>query len=80
MADKIKSPIKAIRAKCLDCCCGQINEVKSCSAIDCPLYYFRFGKNPFRTKRVLTDEQREAAAERLRKAREEKLNHQCRTV
>ena len=21
------SPIKAIRAKCLDCCCGQTNEV-----------------------------------------------------
>ena len=41
------SPIKAIRAKCLDCCCGQTNEVLLCTCTDCPLYVFRFGKNPF---------------------------------
>ena len=27
---EIKVPLKAIRAKCLDCCCGQANEVKLC--------------------------------------------------
>ena len=64
----ITSPIKAIRAKCLDCCCGQANEVKLCTCKDCPLYAFRFGKNPYRN-RNLTDEQRRKAAERLHKGR-----------
>ena len=64
----ITSPIKAIRAKCLDCCCGQANEVKLCTCKDCPLYTFRFGKNPYRN-RNLTDEQRRKAAERLHKGR-----------
>lgn len=67
--DRITNPIKAIRAKCLDCCCDQSNEVKLCPAEDCPLWPFRMGKNPFRQKRILTDEQKAAAAERLRKAR-----------
>lgn len=40
------TPIKAIRAKCLDCCCGQVNEVKMCPCSDCSLYPYRFGKNP----------------------------------
>ena len=62
------NPVKAIRAKCLDCCCDQVNEVKLCPVEDCPLWPFRFGKNPYRT-RVLTPEQREAAAERLKQAR-----------
>mgnify|MGYP003324784237 CR=1 FL=1 len=26
------TPIKAIKAKCLDCCCNQQNEVKLCTA------------------------------------------------
>ena len=63
---EIKSPVKAIRAKCLDCCCGQANEVRLCPAQDCPLWPFRFGKNPFRTKRELSEDQRAAAAARLR--------------
>lgn len=67
------SPLKAIRAKCLDCCCGQVSEIKVCPAVKCPLFPYRFGKNPFRVKRELTQEQRELAAERLRKAREGKV-------
>ena len=66
---KITSPIKAIRAKCLDCCCNNSAEVRMCPASDCPLHPFRFGKNPYRTKREMTDEQRAAAAERLKRAR-----------
>lgn len=38
--------IKAIRAKCLDCCAGQAAEVRECLCNDCPLYGFRMGKNP----------------------------------
>jgi hypothetical protein len=35
---------KAIRAKCLDCCCGQQAEVKRCPASKCPLYLYRLGR------------------------------------
>lgn len=40
------TPLKAIRAKCLDCCCGQWYEVKMCTVKGCPLYEYRFGHNP----------------------------------
>ena len=74
MNDDVKrptNPVKAIRAKCLDCCCGQLREVERCPVEQCALHPFRFGKNPYRSRRELTDEQRRAAAERLRRAREE---------
>lgn len=51
MADteqKILTPIKAIRAKCLDCCVGQAQEVRLCPVHDCPLYPYRMGHNPNR--------------------------------
>ena len=37
-------PLKAIRAKCLDCCCGSSNEVRLCPTVECSLYPYRFGK------------------------------------
>lgn len=67
---KLRSPMRAIREKCLDCCGGSSNEVKLCPVSRCPLHAFRTGRNPNRTKRVMTEEQRMAAAERLAKARE----------
>ena len=42
------TPMKAIRAKCLDCCCGSFHEVRLCTAEKCPLYPYRFGKRPKR--------------------------------
>ena len=42
------TPLKAIRAKCLDCCCGQWYEVKMCTMEWCPLYEYRDGHNPKR--------------------------------
>lgn len=35
---------RAIRAKCLDCCCGQSAEVRKCPATDCPLWAYRMGR------------------------------------
>ena len=67
---EIRNPVKAIRAKCLDCCCGQTKEVTLCVSSACPLYPFRFGKNPYRSKREYTEEQRAAMAERMRRNRE----------
>ena len=40
------SPVKAIRAKCLDCSAWQATEVRLCVMHDCPLYPYRMGKNP----------------------------------
>lgn len=69
--DTITSPIKAIRAKCLDCCCWQRSEVTLCPAKDCPLWAFRFGKNPYNKRhRDITEEQKDKMRERLVKARE----------
>lgn len=74
MQDKTISPLRAIRLKCLDCCCQQRNEVKDCTAANCPLFNFRLGKNPNRKSsgRVMTDEQKQAVALRLKQARESK--------
>jgi hypothetical protein len=48
MEEKRLTPLKAIRAKCLDCCCQQANEVRLCTVKGCPLYDYRMGKNPNR--------------------------------
>ena len=42
------TPVKAIRAKCHDCCCDSAQEVKLCPVTDCPLYPYRMGHNPAR--------------------------------
>ena len=46
MAKYYKTPIKAIRDKCLDCSCFQLREVRKCPIIECPIYPYRFGKRP----------------------------------
>ncbi len=48
MQSKRISPLKAIRAKCLDCSCWQPKEVRLCVHEGCPLHHYRFGKNPNR--------------------------------
>lgn len=40
------TPIKAIRAKCLECCCGQAKEVRECEIKKCALYPYRMGHRP----------------------------------
>ena len=60
------SPIKAIRAYCLSCCCESAYEVKLCPSKKCALYEFRFGKNPFHRQK-LTEAQRIERAERMRR-------------
>lgn len=45
--DRIKNPKTAIRARCVQCCNGQIKEVNLCPATGCALHPFRMGVNPF---------------------------------
>ena len=76
---KTISPIRAIRAKCLVCSNGSYNEIKLCPVESCPLHPFRFGHNPNRPKRELTDEQRQALAERMRAVVNEQRRNKNRT-
>ncbi len=66
---RAQNPLKAIREKCLDCCCGNAAEVRKCVAVDCALWPYRMGANPFRKKRELSPEQKREMAARLSKAR-----------
>ena len=43
---KVYMPVKAIRKFCLECSCGQMNEVKYCTRNRCPLFPYRFGHRP----------------------------------
>lgn len=49
------TPIKAIRAKCLECCCGQVKEVRECIIEKCALYPYRMGHRP-KDEEILDDE------------------------
>ena len=43
---KTLTPIKAIRAKCLDCSSGSFSEVKQCPVKSCSLWPYRLGHRP----------------------------------
>ena len=42
----VLTPLKAIRAKCLDCCGGQAYEVRLCTVEKCALHPYRMGHRP----------------------------------
>jgi hypothetical protein len=74
---KASSPLKAIKFFCRECMgmdrrnqrqVENVELVRDCVDPMCPLFDFRLGKNPF-IKRILTEEQRKATAERLKLAR-----------
>lgn len=53
------TPIRAIRAKCLDCSNGQFKEVRLCPIKNCPLYEYRNGHRPIDKENIMengTDE------------------------
>ena len=53
------SPLQAHRARCLDCCDQQVNEISLCSAVGCPAWPFRMGTDPWR--KPASEARREAA-------------------
>ncbi len=63
------SPLKAIKKKCIECFGGSQAEVKRCTGKSCPLYPYRFGTNPYRQQKQISDEQRAELVERMKKAR-----------
>ncbi len=42
----VLTPLKAVRAKCLDCSCGQVKEIRECPVTTCALWPYRMGKRP----------------------------------
>lgn len=74
MANEITNPVKAIRAFCLECSCGQTSEAKACTIYRCPLYPFRMGKNPYRQRREMSEEEKRVLADRLRDSRKSVAN------
>lgn len=75
MSEQITSPAKAIRKYCLSCCLESTLEVKLCPDEDCPLHPFRFGKNPFRARSEMTEEQKERMRTVLAEARAKKAEN-----
>lgn len=63
----------AIRAKCIDCMAGNVAEVRRCGDTTCALWPFRMGSDPWHT-RVMSEEQRTAARDRLAGARAARQN------
>jgi hypothetical protein len=59
------SPLQAHRARCIDCCVGQANEVALCTAVKCPAWPFRMGANPWR--QPASEERRQAARRTMTK-------------
>ncbi len=51
---QVLTPIKAIRAKCMDCTCNQPTEIRECRITSCALWPYRMGKRP--SKRQLEGE------------------------
>jgi hypothetical protein len=41
------SPLRALRLKCLDCCNDSAQEVRLCTAVDCPSWPYRMGRKPW---------------------------------
>ena len=58
------TPIKAIRAKCLDCTGNQMKEVRHCTCFTCPLWGYRMGVRPEHKRVVQANE--EVEREKLR--------------
>lgn len=50
---------KAIRLKCLDCCCGSAAEVRKCPTKNCPLWCWRMGREECTENSAESDEKNE---------------------
>ncbi len=57
-------PIKAMRAKCLDCTGNQPKEVRLCTCFTCPLWGYRMGVRPEHKRALEANE--DARVEKLR--------------
>jgi hypothetical protein len=61
------TPLKVIRARCLDCCAGSASEVRNCTATQCPSWPMRMGFSPWR--KPLSEAERNRRAAHAKKMR-----------
>ncbi len=67
-AGHVRLPLsKAVRRFCIECAGGSMDEARKCVAVDCVLWPFRMGANPWRKE--LSDEQRRRRTAHLNKHR-----------
>lgn len=59
------TPLQAIRQNCMECSGFQYSVVADCHIEHCPLWPFRSGKSGM--KRDLSDEQKKAMSDRMKK-------------
>jgi len=45
-----ETPMKAVRAHCVECCGGSYAEANKCTATGCALWPYRMGRNPFHAR------------------------------
>ena len=71
--DEVMSARASIRNFCLSCFEWEdtTRAIRECTAPDCWLYPWRFGKTPEERKRAVTEAQRKASAKGLAKIRKE---------
>ena len=63
--EHVPSVLKAVKKHCIECSGYQRDEVKHCTVTKCYLWPFRLGKNPYRKKRELSEEQKIAMSNRM---------------
>ena len=72
-----KTPLKAIRQMCLNCCEGSAQRVERCDLDECPLHHMRTGKSGFKRKghkgRILSEEHKR----KLKEGRERRLKEKA---
>lgn len=59
-------PMRAIREKCMDCCCGQVAMLRDCRITGCAIWPYRRGRNPNRKGKpgtAMTDAHKRKLAE-----------------
>ena len=66
---KPMSPLKALRARCIDCRAGELSEVRRCGHLDCPAWPYRMGTNPWQAPLGSEAQQRHAQAALAEKRR-----------
>ena len=60
-----QTPLQAIKKFCYECSGKDNKEVEMCPSKKCPLYIYRYGKDP-KLKKTLTEEEKSKLKDRLK--------------
>ena len=71
----VAEPLNAIKLKRLMCKQWDDNLVWECNTTECPLFYFRLGENPYKKKRMISEETHEKICTALAKGRATRMKN-----